>query len=167
MASKKYRFVSPGVQLRELDRSQIPDEPEAIGPVIIGRAERGPALQPVKVQNFTEFVQIFGNPSPGGKVNDVWREGNESLSPQYGAYAAQAWLTNSTPITFIRLLGREHIDKTSGGEAGWKIGTDGISDTGGAFGLFLIDSASVSTTAATTASFELFPSHDRMNYLTN
>ena len=59
MASKKYRFVSPGVQLRELDRSQIPDEPEAIGPVIIGRAQRGPALQPVKVQNFTEFVQIF------------------------------------------------------------------------------------------------------------
>ena len=109
MASKKYRFVSPGVQLRELDRSQIPDEPEAIGPVIIGRAERGPALQPVKVQNFTEFVQIFGNPNPGGKVNDVWRDGNEGLSPQYGAYAAQAWLTNSTPVTFIRLLGRAHL----------------------------------------------------------
>jgi hypothetical protein len=71
MASKKYRFVSPGVQLRELDRSQIPDEPEAIGPVIIGRSQRGPALQPVKVQNFTEFVQIFGAPQPGGKTSDV------------------------------------------------------------------------------------------------
>jgi hypothetical protein len=151
MASKKYRFVSPGVQLRELDRSQIPDEPEAIGPVIIGRAERGPALQPVKVQNFTEFVQIFGNPSPGGKVNDVWREGNESLSPQYGAYAAQAWLTNSTPITFIRLLGRSHLDNngTDAALAGWKVGTNGISETGGAFGLFLVDSGSTATDAVT------------------
>ena len=65
MASKKYRFVSPGVQLRELDRSQIPDEPEEIGPVIIGRAQRGPSLQPVKVQSYTEFVQIFGTPQPG------------------------------------------------------------------------------------------------------
>ena len=146
MASKKYRFVSPGVQLREIDRSQIPDEPEAIGPVIIGRAQRGPALQPVKVQNFTEFAQIFGTPQPGGKVNDTWREGTEGLSPQYGAYAAQAWLTNSTPLTFIRLLGREHQDKATGGEAGWKIGTTGLTDSvGGAFGLFIVDSASGGT----------------------
>jgi hypothetical protein len=63
MAQSKFRFVSPGIQLREIDRSQIPDEPEAVGPVIIGRAERGPALRPVKVQNFTEFVEIFGEPT--------------------------------------------------------------------------------------------------------
>ncbi len=74
MASKKYRFVSPGVQLRELDRSQIPDDPEEIGPVIIGRSQRGPALQPVKVQNFTEFAQIFGTPQQGGTNGDVWRD---------------------------------------------------------------------------------------------
>ena len=36
MAQSKFRFVSPGIQLREIDRSQIPDEPEAVGPVIIG-----------------------------------------------------------------------------------------------------------------------------------
>ncbi len=141
MASKKYRFVSPGVQLRELDRSQIPDEPEEIGPVIIGRAQRGPALQPVKVQNFTEFVQIFGTPQPGGKTSDVWREGNEGLSPQYGAYAAQAWLANSTPLTFVRLLGRSHTDATTNGLAGWKVGGNAQTTNGGAFGLFLTDKA--------------------------
>ena len=141
MASKKYRFVSPGVQLRELDRSQIPDEPEEIGPVIIGRAQRGPALQPVKVQNFTEFVQIFGTPQPGGKTSDVWREGNEGLSPQYGAYAAQAWLTNSSPLTFIRLLGRSHTNATTDGLAGWKVGGNAQTTLGGAFGLFLTDKA--------------------------
>ena len=150
MASKKYRFVSPGVQLRELDRSQIPEGQEPIGPVIIGRAQRGPALQPVKVGSYSEFVQIFGTPQPGGKNDDVWRTGNEGLSPQYGAYAAQAWLANSTPLTYIRLLGRAHTDAAAGGEAGWKIGNTtqqdagGISD-GGAFGLFLVDS----TTGAT------------------
>ena len=142
MASKNYRFVSPGVQLRELDRSQIPDTPDAIGPVIIGRAQRGPALQPVKVQNFTEFAQIFGNPLAGGDNGDIWRNGNEGLSPQYGAFAAQAWLSNNSPLTYVRLLGRAHQDAQAGGEAGWKIGTDGISDTGGAFGLFLVDSGS-------------------------
>jgi hypothetical protein len=130
MASKKYRFVSPGVQLRELDRSQIPDEPEAIGPVIIGRSQRGPALQPVKVQNFTEFVQIFG----GGKTSDVWRDGNEGLSPQYGAYAAQAWLSNSSPLTFVRLLGRAHSNAEAGlGEAGWLVGGNATGENGGAF----------------------------------
>ena len=72
MAESKFRFVSPGIQLREIDRSQIPDDPEAVGPVIIGRAERGPALRPVKVQNFTEFVEIFGAPTPGGASNDIW-----------------------------------------------------------------------------------------------
>ena len=153
MASKKYRFVSPGVQLRELDRSQIPDEPQAIGPVIIGRAQRGPSLQPVKVQNFTEFVQIFGNPLPGGKNGDVWRDGNEGLSPQYGAYAAQAWLANSSPLTFVRLLGRAHTDADDGGEAGWKIGGGAVSDEGGAFGLFLVDSGSNNNTGSLAAVF--------------
>ena len=153
MASKKYRFVSPGVQLRELDRSQIPDEQEPIGPVIIGRTERGPALQPVKVQNFTEFVQIFGAPQPGGKTADVWRDGNEALSPQYGAYAAQAWLTNSTPVTYIRLLGRAHEDATeaNGGLAGWKIGDTPVSGNGGAYGLFLVQSGSSNPTGSLAA----------------
>ena len=152
MASKKYRFVSPGVQLRELDRSQIPDEPEAIGPVIIGRAQRGPALQPVKVQNFTEFVQIFGTPQPGGKTSDVWRDGNEGLSPQYGAYAAQAWLANSTPLTFVRLLGRSHTNASAGGEAGWLVGGNAQTTNGGAFGLFLTDDAGVATGGNITGS---------------
>ena len=76
MAQSKFRFVSPGIQLREIDRSQIPDEPEAVGPVIIGRAQRGPALRPVKVQNFTEFVEIFGEPLPGGAGGDIWRNGS-------------------------------------------------------------------------------------------
>ena len=152
MAESKFRFVSPGIQLRELDQSQIPNQPEDVGPVIIGRAQRGPALRPVKVQNFTEFVEIFGSPLPGGSGGDVWRNGNEGLEPTYGAYAAQAWLANGTPLTYVRLLGADHTNSTATGtgKAGWQIGATPSGSRGtaqansgpGALGLFLINSAS-------------------------
>jgi len=153
MPASKFRFVSPGIQLREIDKSQIPDEPEAIGPLIIGRSMRGPALRPVKVQNFTEFVEIFGEPLPGGKGGDIWRTGGSGLSTTYGSYAAQAWLKNSTPLTFVRLLGRAHKDAESGGEAGWKIGSaqTGKTTEGGAYGLFLIDSGTVNGVKSSAA----------------
>ena len=145
MAQSKFRFVSPGIQLREIDRSQIPDEPEAVGPVIIGRAQRGPALRPVKVQNFTEFVEIFGEPLPGGAGGDIWRNGSAGMEPNYGAYAAQAWLANGTPLTYVRLLGQQHqTHPDNTGKAGWQIGStpDGTYTAGGALGLFVCDSGS-------------------------
>ena len=144
MASKKFRFVSPGVQLREIDRSQIPTPPQVVGPVIVGRAQRGPALTPVRVDNFSEFTTVFGQPQPGGSTSDVWRQGNEGLAPTYGAYAAQAFLASGTPLTYVRLLGRSHAlaDSTDAAQAGWKVGGDGTTNAGGAFGLFLVDSGS-------------------------
>jgi len=154
MAESKFRFVSPGIQLRELDKSQIPNEPEAVGPIIIGRAQRGPALRPVKVQNFTEFVEIFGNPLPGGAGNDIWRNGSEGMTPTYGAYAAQAWLANGTPLTYVRLLGKQHSDSTAtgAGQAGWQIGGTPNGTRGragnagpGALGLFVVNSSSLGT----------------------
>ena len=104
MPVDKFRFVSPGIFLEEVDQSQIPAIPENIGPVIIGRAEKGPGMIPTTVRSFSEFVEIFGNPIPGvGGSDDVWREGNYS-SPTYGAYAAKAYLRSGVgPITFIRL----------------------------------------------------------------
>ena len=49
MSANKFKFVSPGVFLKEIDNSQLPRVPGGIGPVIIGRARRGPAMKPVKV----------------------------------------------------------------------------------------------------------------------
>jgi hypothetical protein len=72
------------------------------------------------VQSFSDFVEVFGEPVAGGVGGDVWRDGNKT-APTYGAYAAQAYLRNSNPVTFIRLAGFEHPNKISGlGEAGWK-----------------------------------------------
>ena len=87
MSVDKFKVVSPGVFIDEIDNSQVPRAAEAIGPLVIGRTERGPAMRPVKVQSFSEFVEIFGNPIPGGDGGDIWRDGNKT-SATYAPYAA-------------------------------------------------------------------------------
>jgi hypothetical protein len=156
--AKKFRFVSPGIFLNEVDQSQIPEDAEIVGPVIIGRAEKGPGMIPVKINSFSEFVEVFGAPIDGkGAVDDVWRDGNYS-SPTYGGYAAQAYLKAGVgPVNFIRLMGTQHSDATGAGIAGWET-TNSPSTTlaanGGAFGLFVWNSGSSGEkTAALAATF--------------
>ena len=132
MSVKNYRFVSPGVFVNEIDNSQLPASPAGIGPVIIGRAEKGPALRPVTVSSFEEYVNVFGTPAPGQAGDDVWREGTDKTATTYGMYAAQAYLKNSSPLTYIRLLGAESDDATAAGEAGWNAAGD-------AYGLVVFD----------------------------
>ena len=144
MSVKKFKFVSPGIFVNEVDNSQLPASPEDLGPVIIGRSRKGPGMVPVRVTSFSEFVEIFGETCPGGISSDFYREENLT-SPMYGAYAAQAYLRNSSPLTYVRLLGTQHDNLTSGeGEAGWKTAaTLGTAHTnGGAYGLFVFNSAS-------------------------
>ena len=71
MPTRKFKFVSPGVFIDEIDNSQLPALPDQVGPVIIGRTERGPGLRPVKDSSFAEFVEKFGNPIAGGQGGDV------------------------------------------------------------------------------------------------
>jgi len=136
MASKKFNFVSPGILLNEVDNSQLPEAATAQGPVIIGRTRRGPGMVPVKVNSMSDFVRVFGDPVPGQGGGDIWRDGN-TIGPTYASFAAQAWLANNSPCTMVRLLGAEHTNKTSTGNAGWTV-TD-VTDTsaGGAYGLFV------------------------------
>ena len=142
MSVDKYKFISPGIFVSEIDNTGRDATAADVGPVIIGRAEKGPILKPIKVNSFAEYVEMFGNPIPGGKGGDVAREGNYT-SPTYAGYAAQAWLRNNPTITFVRLGGRQNQNaSTSGdGQAGWQT-TDVIpagaqSENGGAFGLFV------------------------------
>ena len=104
MSVKSFKFISPGIFINEIDNSQLPSVPSEIGPVVIGRTERGPGMRPVKVNSFSEFVEVFGNPIPGGSGDDVWRNGNYT-APTYAAYAAQAYLRNSNALTVVRILG--------------------------------------------------------------
>ena len=145
--SKKFRFVSPGVFIDEIDRSQIPALPGAIGPVIIGRTTRGPGMVPVTVGSWEEYVSVFGLPERGTGGADIWRNGN-STSPHYAAYAAQAYLKNSSPVTIVRLLGTDsdEADGSAKSLAGWQTENADADSTrplnGGAYGLFIIPSAS-------------------------
>jgi hypothetical protein len=152
MAVKKFRFVSPGVFVNEIDNSGLPASPAGIGPAVIGRASSGPGLRPITVNSFSEFVNVFGAPVAGGSSDDVWRDGN-TVGPTYGMYAAQAYLRNSSPLTYVRLLGAENPDATSAGKAGWKVDvangtgqTDGVAVLAGgangcgAYGLVIFNS---------------------------
>jgi len=150
MSEKQFKFVSPGTQIIEIDLSSTPREGDDIGPVVIGRAQRGPAMRPVKVNSNAELIEIFGNPTPTSEQSDVWRD-NAILGPTYGILGAQASLKNKSALTFIRLLGTEHAEAnstTGAGKAGWKIGSTSIAETtgpgggGGAYGLFIFPSAS-------------------------
>ena len=149
MAITSYRFVSPGVQVQEIDNSQLPAVSTLTGPTIIGRFEKGPTMRPVYVTSFSQFVETFGNPIPGKLGNDVWRDGNY-VGITYAAYAAQAWLRNTPALNVIRLIGKQHETPSANGYAGWK--TDNTyaagNSGGGAYGLFVMPSASAGSTTS-------------------
>ena len=144
---RRFDFVSPGVQLTEIDQSTVPTTLEGDGPLIIGRALKGPANKPIRVRSYNDFVAIFGEPviRSNDTIPDTWRNGN-TVSPQYGAIAAQAWLSSEeSPITFIRLLGDEETGVAAAGTAGWdttNTQTTVQGTNGGAYGLYLINSSS-------------------------
>ena len=137
MPVDSFRFVSPGVFTNEIDQSQIAEiTSRETGPVVFGVAQKGPALVPTTVASFAEFVDIFGQPQPGEAANgDVWRDGDQS-NPTYGAYAAQAYLRNAAPLTFVRLVGSQ---ESGGTTAGWEIPQASATNIlGGTYGLFIM-----------------------------
>lgn len=140
MASRKFRFVSPGVFLREIDNSQLPGISDAVGPIIIGRTRKGPAMKACKVRSLEELERVFGKPLPGNQGEDPWRDGTGLLAESYAPYAARAYLTaarnTDSPVTIVRLLGIQGDDATDADEAkpGWKAKH--------AYGLFLMESGS-------------------------
>ena len=144
MSVKNFKFVSPGVFINEIDNSFIPRTPDNIGPVIIGRSSKGLAMQPTRVESFSDFVTMFGDTVPGNRGGDVYREGNHQ-SPMYGTYAAKAFLnSNVAPLTYVRLLGEQSVNNrnTAAAKAGWQTTTAPVAG-GGAYGLFLIKSSSI------------------------
>ena len=148
---KKLDFISPGIQLTEVDQSILPAEVDADGPIVIGRFRKGPGMKPVKVKSLDDFVQVFGTPVPGGSSlqGDVWRDGANLSAPTYAAYAAQAWLASETsPVTVVRLMGDQHPNASSNaGRAGWMLNTSlpttNKTTNSTAYGLFIVDEADV------------------------
>jgi len=145
MAERKFRFVSPGVFINEVDNSQLPNDLPDVGPIIIGRAEHGPAMRPIRINSPSEFIEFYGNPIPGGRGDDVWRDGNY-IGPTYGPYAAMAYLRSGVgPVNYVRLLGTDSSTATGNGLAGWSTGggaSDAMSTNKTALGMFIFNSSS-------------------------
>ena len=148
--ARKFDFASPGIQINEIDRSQVPAQTTEDGILLIGRSLKGPAMKPVIVKDLDSFIEIFGLPQSGKAASntDVWRDGNR-YGPTYAAYAAQAHLASETsPVTFVRLLGEDSVNAAAGAtKAGWNLGggtesTDGNIGNTLAYGLFIMPSAS-------------------------
>ena len=149
MSVDKFKFVSPGVFIDEIDESGIPALPERMGPLIVGRFQKGPGYRPVKVNSYKEFTRLFGDPAPGNASGDIWRTG-EMTAPTYAAYAVKAWLRNNAPCTVYRVLGQNATDAldTQAAKAGWKntlTHNVSLGSNGGAFGLAIFPSASATT----------------------
>jgi len=145
MSVKNFKFVSPGVFINEIDNSFIPRTPDNIGPIIVGRAQKGLAMSPTKIESYSDFVNMFGDTVPGNAGGDVYRDGNRQ-SPMYGTYAAKAFLNSGVaPLTYIRLLGEQSVNKknTVAAKAGWQT-VNSPKSGGGAYGLFLLKSSSIS-----------------------
>jgi len=158
----RFDFISPGILLNEIDESKIPETVnDELGPVIVGRSLTGPAMKPVRVKNLEDFNTIFGKgiSGKGTQDNDVWRKGN-LVGPTYAVYAAQAHLASeTTPVTFVRLLGEASTDASTDAQlAGWNIADAGnpsatVADNKSAYGLFIIQSGALGqlgTAAQTT-----------------
>ena len=52
-SSRKFKFISPGVFIDEVDNSQLPATPAAVGPVVVGTAAKGPGMTPITVSSFS------------------------------------------------------------------------------------------------------------------
>ena len=146
---RKFDFLSPGIEITEVDQSILPANVDADGPIIIGRFRKGPGMKPAKVRSLDNFIQVYGNPVPGGSSlkGDVWRDGPQLSAPTYAGYAAQSWLASRTsPVNVVRLLGDQHPSATDdAGYAGWKLSSSlpalAQADNSTAYGLFITDKA--------------------------
>ena len=158
----KFDFVSPGIQLREIDQSQVTLVPEEDGLLLIGRSKKGPAMKPVKVNSMENFIDVFGTPMDGVKANDPWREGNTG-APSYAGYAAQAYLAAAVgPVKFIRLGGLEAAGATGANKAGWNVPQNAFgsaitfaADVESAVGIFVGENKAAVGDAAATATITI------------
>ena len=158
----KFDFVSPGIQLREIDQSQVTLVPEEDGLLLIGRSKKGPAMKPVKVNSMENFIDVFGTPMDGVKANDPWREGNTG-APSYAGYAAQAYLAAAVgPVKFIRLGGLEAAGATGTKKAGWNVPQNAFgsaitfaADVESAVGIFVGENKAAVGNAAATATITI------------
>ena len=82
------QIVSPGVFTNENDLSFLPTGIAQIGAAFVGPTLKGPAFVPTVLNNFDDFIRLFG---------DVYEE-------SYVPYAVRNYLRNAANVTVVRIL---------------------------------------------------------------
>ena len=128
-------FVSPGVYTSEKDLSFVAQSVGVTTLGLVGETLKGPAFEPIFVQNFDDFVTRFGGTSPRTYV--------DSQIPKYElGYIAKSYLSQSNQLFVTRVLG------ISGYDAGpsWSVQTIGS-----------LDASTFSSSVSATTTGNTFP----------
>jgi len=94
----KNTYLSAGVYTREFDQSFLPLDIPAVGAAIIGPAVRGPAMVPIAISTYSEYLRWFG---------DVFSSGSGAVEAEYKyltTYAVQEYLRWGEVCTVVRIL---------------------------------------------------------------
>lgn len=90
--------VSPGVYSREVDMTYAVKSLGITTLGVVGETQRGPAFQPMLVENWRDFVSIFGGTNP--------EKFRGSQYPKYELpYIAKSYLSESKQLQVCRVLG--------------------------------------------------------------
>lgn len=101
------QIVSPGVFTRETDQSFLPAGVASIGAAIVGPTVKGPAMLPMRVTSYNEFVQKFG---------DVFTSGSGASEKSYKYltnYAVQEYLKSADSVTVMRIMAGNYAEAYS------------------------------------------------------
>ena len=91
-------FISPGVFNREFDLSFLPQEIPAVGAAVIGPTVRGPAMVPVPISTYSEYIRWFGDTFSSGSG------ASEKLYKYLTTYTVQEYLRAGQVCTVLRVL---------------------------------------------------------------
>ena len=98
----EFVFTSPGVKFKERDLSYVVQNVSTTNLGLVGETLKGPAFEPIQVQNQTEFLNMFG-----GQSNKKFSNGNLQY---HLPYVANEYLTESPGLTITRVLGLSGYD---------------------------------------------------------
>lgn len=143
-------FVSPGVYTSEKDLSFVTKSVGVTTLGLVGETTKGPAFQPIFVQDYGEFTSFFGGLNAS--------KNKDTGAPKYELpYVAKSYLSQTNQLFVTRVLG------LSGYDAGraWAItadadidsATEGVTVTGGTYtSLFSFTADSTNTVVALSSS---------------
>lgn len=154
----EFVFTSPGVKFKERDLTFVTRNVGITTLGLVGETLKGPAFEPVFIQDQTQFANRFG----GQSVKRISNGSN--LIPQYQLpYVANAYLNDSNQLWVTRILGLSGYDAGTAWALTLNAGVDPstiVTDATNAFTANFVDGAylgvSINAIGDTGVSFEGF-----------